>query len=194
MKIPYVNLNLQWRKEKKQLLKIINQTLTNGNWVGGENIEKFEKNISKLCNTKYAASLNSGTDALSFGLHLLGVGRGDEVITTPNSFIASAAVIVHLGAKPVFVDVLSDQTMDPTLLEKAITNKTKAIMPVHLTGRVSEMNEINRVAKKYNIPVIEDAAQSIGSKYYNKPAGSLGAIGCFSAHPLNQQLDILFSV
>ena len=115
---------------------------------------------------------------------MLGVGRGDEVITTPNSFIASVSAIVHLGAKPVFVDVLSDQTMDPTLLEKAITNKTKAIMPVHLTGRVSEMNEINRVAKKYNIPVIEDAAQSIGSKYYNKPAGSLGTVGCFSAHPL----------
>ena len=184
MKIPYVNLNLQWRKEKKQLLKILDQTLETGNWVGGENINKFEKKISKLCNTKYAASLNSGTDALAFGLYLLGVRRGDEVITTPNSFIASVSVIVHLGAKPVFVDVLSDQTMDPTLLEKSITKKTKAIMPVHLTGRISEMNEINRIAKKYNVPVIEDAAQSIGSKYYNKPSGSLGSIGCFSAHPL----------
>ena len=184
MEIPYVNLNLPWRKEKKDLLRIIDQTLESGNWVGGESIDKFEKKISKLCGTKYAASLNSGTDALTFSLHLLGVRRGDEVITTPNSFIASVSVIVHLGAKPVFVDVLSDQNMDPSLLEKAITKKTKAIMPVHLTGRISEMNEINRIAKKYNIPVIEDAAQSIGSMYYNKASGSLGVIGCFSAHPL----------
>ena len=184
MKIPYVNLNLQWRKEKNDLIKIIDQTLANDNWVGGKNIDKFEKNIAKLCNTKYAASLNSGTDALTLGLHLLGVRRGDEVITTPNSFIASTAVIVHLGAKPVFVDVLDDQNMNPDLLEKAITKKTKAIMPVHLTGRISEMFEIMKIANKYNIPVIEDAAQSIGSLYNNKPSGSLGMIGCFSAHPL----------
>ena len=128
--------------------------------------------------------MNSGTDALTLGLHQLGVRRGDEVITTPNSFIASVSVIVHLGAKPVFVDVLSDQCMNPKLLEKAITKKTKAIMPVHLTGRMSDMHSINKIAKKYKIAVIEDAAQSIGSKYFNKPAGSMGTIGCFSAHPL----------
>ena len=184
MKIPYVNLNLQWSKEKKQLLKIIDKTLGEDKWVGGKNIEKFEKNIAKFCNTKYAVALNSGTDALTLGLFLLGVKKGDEVITIPNSFVASISVIVHLGAKPVFVDVLEDQTMDPKLLEKAITKKTKAIMPVHLTGRISEMNEINSIARKNNIPVIEDAAQCIGSRYYNKPAGSLGSIGCFSAHPL----------
>ncbi len=172
MKIPFVNLNLQWRKEKNDLIKIIDQTLANDNWVGGKNIDKFEKNIAKLCNTKYAVSLNSGTDALTFGLHLLGVRRGDEVITTSNSFIASVAVIVHLGAKPVFVDVLADQNMNPDLLENAITKKTKAIMPVHLTGRISEMFEIMKIANKYNIPVIEDAAQSIGSLYNNKPSVS----------------------
>lgn len=184
MKIPYVKLNLQWKKEKKNLIKIINKTLENDSWVGGENIYEFEKNISKLCKTKYAAALNSGTDALTLGLHLLGVRRGDEVITVPNSFVASVSVIVHLGAKPVFIDVLPDQNMNPELLEKAITKKTKAIMPVHLTGRMAEMFEIIRIAKKYNIPVIEDAAQAIGSLYNKKPAGSLGDIGCFSAHPL----------
>jgi len=184
MKIPFVNLNLQWKKEKNDLIKIIDKTLANDNWVGGKNIDKFESNIAKLCNTKYAVSLNSGTDALIFGLHLLGVRRGDEVITTPNSFIASTAVIVHLGAKPVFVDVLDDQNMNPELLENAITKKTKAIMPVHLTGRISEMFEIMKVANKHNIPIIEDAAQSVGSLYNNKPSGSLGTIGCFSAHPL----------
>jgi dTDP-4-amino-4,6-dideoxygalactose transaminase len=184
MKIPYVKLNLQWKKEKSSLIKIINETLENDSWVGGKNIYKFEKNIARLCKTKYAVSLNSGTDALTLGLHLLGVRRGDEVITVPNSFVASVSVIVHLGAKPVFIDVLPDQNMNPELLEKAITKKTKAIMPVHLTGRMAEMFEINRIARKYNIPVIEDAAQAIGSLYNDKPAGSLGAIGCFSAHPL----------
>ena len=184
MKINYVNLNLQWQKERKDLIKVIDETLKKDQWVGGKNIDTFERNIAKLCNTKYAVGLNSGTDALTLGLHLLGVRRGDEVITTPNSFIASTAVIVHLGAKPVFVDVLSDQNINPNLLEKAITNKTKAIMPVHLTGRVSEMSEIMKIANKFNIPVIEDAAQSVGSIYKNKPAGSIGKIGCFSAHPL----------
>ena len=184
MKIPYVNLNLQWKKERKDLIKLIDQTLLKDNWVGGKNINKFEKNISKLCLTKYAVALNSGTDALTLGLHLLGVRRGDEVITTPNSFIASTAVIVHLGAKPVFVDVLPDQNMNPDLLENAITKKTKAIMPVHLTGRISEMSKILTIANKYNISVIEDAAQSVGSLYKNIPSGSFGKIGCFSAHPL----------
>ena len=184
MKIKFVNLKKQWNKERKDLLKIIDRTINSGDWVGGKNIQLFEKKISKICNTKYAVALNSGTDALTLALFSLGVKKGDEVITTSNSFVASVSAIVHLGAKPVFVDVLPDQTMDPSLLEKKITKKTKAIMPVHLTGRVSEMNEINRIAKKYNIPVVEDAAQSIGSKYYNKPTGSLGKVGCFSAHPL----------
>ena len=120
--IPYVNLNLQWKKEKKLLLKVINDTLENDGWVGGKHIYNFEKNIANLCKTKYAISLNSGTDALTLGLHLLGVRRGDEVITTPNSFIASSAVIVHLGAIPVFVDVLNDQNMDPDKLKVAINS------------------------------------------------------------------------
>ncbi len=184
MKIPYVNLARQWKIEKKKLLKILEKTLENENWVGGKSIELFEKKISKVCNTRYAVALNSGTDALTLALHLLGVKKGDEVITTPNSFIASTAVIIHLGAKPVFVDVLPDQNMDPSKLEKAITKKTKVIMSVHLTGRISEMNEILKISKKNNIPIIEDCAQSIGSKYSNKPSGSFGKVGCFSAHPL----------
>ena len=123
MIIPYVNLNLQWRNERKELLKIIDNTLSNDQWVGGKQIEDFEKNIAKVCKTKYAVGLNSGTDALTLALHLHGVKRGDEVITAPNSFIASAAAIIHLGAKPVFVDVLPDQNIDPSLVEKVITKK-----------------------------------------------------------------------
>ena len=131
MNIKFVDLKTQWKNEKKELLKIIDTSLSSGEWVGGKNINIFEKKISKICNTKYAVALNSGTDALTLALYVLGIRKGDEVITTSNSFIASVSVIVHLGAKPVFVDVLPDQTMNPDLLEKAITKKTKAIKPEH---------------------------------------------------------------
>ena len=184
IKVPYVNLSLQWVQQRKELLPIIDRVLTKDNWIGGREIEKFESKIATYTNTKYAVALNSGTDALTLGLYVLGIQPGDEVITPPNSFIASTAVIVHLGAKPIFVDVKEDQNIDPVLIEKSITRKTKAIMPVHLTGRIADMHPIMEISKKYSIPIIEDAAQSIGSLYYKKPAGSFGLVGCFSAHPL----------
>ena len=184
MKIPYINLKAQWIEDKDILLPIIESVLSNGKYVGGEEIEVFEENVSKVCGTKFSVALNSGTDALTLALYLLGVRRGDEVITPPNSFIASTSVIVHLGAKPVFVDVLPDQNINPDLIENAITNKTKAIMPVHLTGRICEMKKICDISKKHNIPIVEDAAQSVASMYYKKKSGSFGKIGCFSAHPL----------
>jgi len=134
--------------------------------------------------TKYCISLNSGTDALTLALHLSGVGRGDEVITPPNSFIASTASIVHLGAKPIFADVLNDQNIDPDEIKKKITKKTKAIMPVHLTGKPCKMDQIMKIARRFNIPVIEDAAQAIGTRFKNKLVGTFGEFGCFSAHPL----------
>lgn len=184
MKINYVNLAQQWAEDKISLLKIIEQTLSTGKFVGGEQVDIFEKNIAKICGCKYAVGLNSGTDALTLALHLAGVRRGDEVITTPNSFIASTSVIVHLGAIPVFIDVLPDQNINYNLIKKKITKKTKVIMPVHLTGRLCEMDPIMKLANKFGIAVIEDAAQAIGSKYNNKKAGSFGFAGCFSAHPL----------
>ena len=184
IKIPYVNLNKQWESEKKILLKIIDKVISSQDWVGGEEIYKFESNISNLTSTKYAIGLNSGTDALTLGMHLLGVKKNDEVITPPNSFISSTASILHLGAKPIFVDVKEDQNINTLLIEEKISKKTKAIMPVHLTGRICDMKKIIQLSKKYSIPIIEDSAQSIGSKYFNKPSGSFGTIGCFSAHPL----------
>ena len=114
----------------------------------------------------------------------MGIRRGDEVITPPNSFIASAATIAHLGAKPVFADVKQDQLIDPIEIEKKITKKTKAIMVVHLCGRIADMKSIKKISNKYNLPIIEDAAQAIGSKYDGKKSGSFGEFGCFSAHPL----------
>ena len=147
MKIPYVNLAAQWENERSELLPIIEQALSSGQYVGGEAIARLEERIAKLCEVQYCIALNSGTDALVCGLMALGVRRGDEVITPPNSFIASTAAIVHIGAKPVFVDVLPDQNIDPVLVEKAITNRTKAIMPVHLTGRMARMGELEAISK-----------------------------------------------
>ena len=184
MKINYVSLNKQSKDQSQKLLKIFRDCLNKSIFVNGDEVSKFERKVSRKCGTKYAVALNSGTDALTLALKLVGIKKGDEVITPPNSFISSTSSIIHLGAKPVFVDTAEDQNIDPNKIEKKITNKTKAIMPVHLTGRVCEMNEIIKISKKYKIPIIEDAAQSIGSKYYGKLAGSIGDIGCFSTHPL----------
>ena len=184
MKINYVSLNKQSKDQSQKLLKIFRDCLDKSIFVNGDEVSKFERKVSRKCGTKYAVALNSGTDALTLALKLVGIKKGDEVITPPNSFISSTSSIIHLGAKPVFVDTADDQNIDANKIEKKITKKTKAIMPVHLTGRVCEMNEIIKISKKYKIPVIEDAAQSIGSKYYDKPAGSIGDIGCFSTHPL----------
>ena len=183
-KIPYVNLVAQWQDEKEDLLPIIEEILASGQYISTSIVDEFELKAAKICNTKYCVALNSGTDALVFGLAALGIKRGDEVITPPNSFVASTSAITHLGAKPVFVDVLPDQNIDPSKIEAAITENTKAIMPVHLTGRMARMDEIKVIADKYNIPIIEDSAQSIGSKYLDIPSGKWGRIGCFSAHPL----------
>lgn len=184
MQIPFVNLKKQSELEKKVIIKSVKKVLKKSNFILDVSNEVLEKKIAKYSKTKYCALLNSGTDALTLALYVAGIKRNDEVITCSNSFIASAAAIFHLGAKAIFVDVKKDQNMDPKLIEAKITKKTKAIMPVHLTGRVCDMSAIIKIAKKYNLKVIEDAAQSFGSKYKNKHAGTFGDIGCFSLHPL----------
>jgi len=128
--VPYVNLAAQWQDEKQDLLPIIESVMSSGQFVGGDVVEDFEQKAAELCGTRYCVALNSGTDALVCGLLALGVQAGDEVISPPNSFIASTAAIVHIKAKPVFVDVLPDQNIDPSRIEEEITTKTKAIMPV----------------------------------------------------------------
>ena len=182
--IPYVNLKAQWQEEKQELMPIIENILASGQYIATSVVEEFEIKASKICETKHCIALNSGTDALVFGLAALGVRRGDEVITPPNSFVASTSAITHLGATPVFVDVLPDQNIDPSKIEAAITKNTKAIMPVHLTGRMARMDEIKFIADKYNLQIIEDSAQAIGSKYLDIPSGKWGKVGCFSTHPL----------
>ena len=183
MSIQYVNLSAR-AEERQELLPILDKVFGSGQYIGGQIVEDFERKAASVCEVKHCVALNSGTDALLFGLSVIGVGRGDEVLTPPNSFIASTSAIIHVGATPKFVDVLPDQNMDPSKIEAAITSRTKAIMPVHLTGRMARMDEIEKIAIKHNLLIIEDAAQSIGSKYNNIPSGKWGKVGCFSAHPL----------
>lgn len=182
--VPYVDIGAQYREERDQLLAIIDGVLDGGQHVGGDQIAAFETAIAERCGVAHAVALNSGTDALMAGMAGLGIGAGDEVITPPNSFIASTASIVHVGATPVFVDVLADQNIDPGRIEAAVTGRTKAIMPVHLTGRVADMTPILEIAERHGLLVVEDAAQAMGSTYDGRPAGSFGAVGCFSTHPL----------
>lgn len=183
-KINYVDLAQQWESEKDELLPIIEKTMASGQFVLSEAVEIFEQEVAKYAGAKFAISMNSGTDALVCSLASLGVRPGDEVITPPNSFIASTSAIAHLGAKPVFADVQSDQMIDPQAIRRCITEKTKAIMPVHLTGRMAKMVEIKAIGEEFNIPIIEDSAQSIGSTYEGVQSGTFGDAGCFSTHPL----------
>jgi dTDP-4-amino-4,6-dideoxygalactose transaminase len=182
--ISYVNLSAQWHDEKEELWPIIEAILEDGHYVGGDAVAEFEGDVAQVCGTVHAVALNSGTDAIICALAALNIGSGDEVITPPNSFVASTAAILHVDARPVFVDVLADQNIDPEQIRSAITGKTRAIMPVHLTGRVANMTDIAQIAEHYGLKVIEDAAQAIGSQFDRRASGSWGTIGCFSAHPL----------
>ena len=150
----------------------------------GKELHKFEKNFAKLMGTKYAVGVNSGTDAIKLSLRALDIGRGDEVITAANTFVATIGAITEIGAKPVFVDCDDTFCMNVSLLEKKITKKTKAIVPVHFTGYMTNMPELMKIAKKYKLPVVEDACQSILANINKKNAGTWGSFGAFSLHPL----------
>ncbi|KPJ71396.1 transcriptional regulator [Parcubacteria bacterium DG_74_3] len=180
----FLDLVAQYQSIRKEIDKAIKKVLDRGHFIGGKEVETFEKEVAKLSGAKYAVALNSGTDALFLSLKALGVGRGDEVITTPFTFIATAEVITALEAKPVFVDIQPDTfNIDPAKIEEKTTKKTKAILPVHLFGQIADMSEIMRIARKYKLKVVEDAAQAIGAEYKGKKAGSIGDVGCFSFYP-----------
>jgi dTDP-4-amino-4,6-dideoxygalactose transaminase len=182
--INYVDFPEQYQQQKEEILKALDMTLSSGQYILGDEVLKFEKNFAKLCNTQYAISVANGTDALILSLKALDIGQGDEVITVSNSWVSSTSCIALVGATPVFVDVRKDQNIDSKLLEKAITAKTKAVIPVHLTGKCADMAPIIEICEKYKIPIIEDAAQAAGARYHGKMAGSMGILGCFSLHPL----------
>jgi dTDP-4-amino-4,6-dideoxygalactose transaminase len=182
--VSFVYLDRQWKEERDNLLPLIDKALATGVWIGGNEVDFLEEALKVEFDSRFAITLNSGTDALIFSLAAAGIGRGDEVITVSNSFIATTAAICHIGAIPVFIDVGDDQLMNPTHLKAALSKKTKAILPVHLTGRMCQMDLIIQFAKENKLVVIEDSAQAIGSKFKRNYAGTFGNAGAFSAHPL----------
>jgi aminotransferase EvaB len=183
MKVPFNYLPFQFSrtntyfKEWKKLIKSTEFTL-------GPFVEKFEKNFSKYVGVKYCISTNNGTDALILCLKAIGIKKGDEIITVCNSFYATAGAIVEVGAKPIFVDCDERYQIDIKKIERAITKKTKAIVPVHWAGASPDMKKIIQISKKYNLKVVEDACMGIGAKLYNKSPGTFGHVNAFSMHPL----------
>ena len=183
-KVPYVAIAAQHASIKSEILEAVEKVLTRGQFILGDEVTEFEKRFSELCGVRFALALNSGTDALVLALRALGIGSEDEVITVPNSFVSSTSCIRLVGARPIFVDSGEDYNLDPSKLEKAITSKTKVILPIHLTGRPARMDKILEIAAKHNLHVIEDAAQAVLAEYQGKRVGSFGTFGCFSLHPL----------
>ena len=182
--IPLMNIERQYEIIKKELDEATIRVLSSGKYIMGENVKEFEKEFSEYMEVKYAIGVGNGTDALVIALRACGIKAGDEVITCAMSFFATAEAISSVGAIPVFVDCTSDTyTIDASKIEEKITEKTKAIIPVHLYGQCADMDEINEIAKKYNLLVIEDVAQAAGATYKGKKAGSLGDIACVSFFP-----------
>ena len=184
MKVRFVDLSAQHKPLESELKEVFSRVLANGSFVLGPEVEKFEKMFAVYCQAEHCVTVTNGTAALQLVLQGLGVGPGDEAITVAHTFIATAEAINAAGARPVFVDIdpLS-YTMDPTKLEKAITPKTRAIIPVHLYGQPADMDAINAIAAKYGIPVIEDSCQAHGAEYKGRRTGSLGKAACFSFYP-----------
>lgn len=168
---------------KKDVDRAVNKVLTSGWYILGRSVVEFEKQFAHYTGRKYCIGVANGMEALQISLIALGVGRGDDVITVSNTAVATALAITAVGAKPVFVDIDDYFHLDPSKLEKAITKKTKAIIPVHLFGQMTDMPAILKIAKKYNLSVVEDACQAHGASLMGKMAGSFGAIGCFSFYP-----------
>ena len=182
--VPYVDIKAQFAEERDALMERVEAVLAGGVYIGGAEVEGFEADAERFIGGGHAVALNSGTDALILGMRALGIGPGDEVITPPNSFVASTSAIVALGATPVFADVAEDGSIDPAAVDAAVTARTIAIMPVHLSGRMVDMTAIMAIAERHGLAVVEDAAQAIGSRQGGRMAGTFGAVGCFSAHPL----------
>jgi len=183
-RVRYIDLSAQFREEQAELMPRIEQVLASGVVIGGPEIDALETELAAYCGVAHAVALNSGSDALALGMTVAGVKPGDEVITPPNSFVASTSSITRIGAVPVFADVRDDELLDPAAVEASITPRTVAIMPVHLRGAVCDMDALWRIARRHNLLIIEDAAQAMGTSYRGSRTGTLGTVGCFSAHPL----------
>jgi dTDP-4-amino-4,6-dideoxygalactose transaminase len=182
-RVPFVNYPKQYLSLKTELDAAIERTLGQGNLILREDVSRFERDLASFVGCAHGVGLNSCTDALIFALRATGIGPGDEVITVAHTFLATIEAIVHVGATPILVDVRDDYLMDPDLIGAAITPRTKAIMPVHLNGRVCDMDRITKIAQERHLVVIEDAAQALGATFDGKRAGSFGAVSCYSFYP-----------
>lgn len=184
MNIPLIDLKAQYKSIAEDLDRVTKEVLSSASYIMGKNVTEFEKEFAEYIGVKHAISVGNGTDALVIALKSLGIGSGDEVITSTFTYFASAEAISAVGATPVFVDV-EEKTfnIDSTKIEEKITKKTKAIIPVHIFGQSARMDEINEIAKKYDLKIVEDAAQAVGSKYKGKMIGTLGDVACFSFFP-----------
>lgn len=184
MNIPFLDLKQQFKQIQQAVMPVVTETMTDGAFIGGPQVTGFEDEFAAFCDSRFCVGVGSGTDALRFALMATGIGQGDEVITVPNTFIATTEAISQVGALPVFVDVkASTCNMDPDQIAASITEKTRAIIPVHLYGQMADMDAICQIAEQYNLTVIEDACQAHGALYKDKKAGSMGAVGCFSFYP-----------
>lgn len=183
-RVRFVDLPAQYEEEKEQIHAAVDRVFSGGRFFGGEPVAAFEKSAAKLAGTDHAVAVGSGTMALLLSMKTLGIGPGDKVILPANSYFSSASTIVELGAVPVFADVAPDQNIDPAVIEALITPGVKAVMAVHLTGRIADMDAILDIANRHGLLVIEDAAQAIGASYRGRPAGQFGDAAAFSAHPL----------
>ncbi len=184
MQVPFLDLRVHHEPLMPELLDAFRQVTETSAFAGGPFVARFETEFAAFCGTRHCLGLGSGTDALWLSLLALGVGPGDEVITVPNSFMATAEAISLCGARPVFVDVdEKTYTMDPQALEEAITMRTQAIVPVHLFGQMADMDALQKIARRYGTPVVEDACQAHGAEYKGRKAGSVGVAACFSFYP-----------
>jgi len=182
--VPYLDLNREFNELKDEWFALLGESGQRGSWILGPNVHAFEEEVAAHVGTRHAIGLANGTDALYLALRALGIGTGDEVITTPYTFFATAEVISMVGATPVFVDIQADSfNIDPALVERAVTERTRAIMPVHLFGNPVDMAALARIAEDRGIALVEDAAQAFGAMVGDRRVGSIGAVGCFSFYP-----------
>jgi dTDP-4-amino-4,6-dideoxygalactose transaminase len=184
MKVPFLDLKAQINPIRAEIQQAINEVIDQTAFAGGPFVEKFEKEFAAFCGSKHCVAVGNGTDAIWLALLSLGIAETDEVITAPSTFVATAEAISFAGAEPVFVDIEPDTcNMDPGKIEKAITSRTKAIIPVHLFGQPADMDPILEIARRHNLVVIEDSCQAHGALYKGKKAGTMGVAGCFSFYP-----------
>lgn len=183
-KVPFLDLRITDDYARQELLSAIDTVFRHGRLIMGPEVQELERQVAARCSRKYAVGVNSGTDALFLGLKSLGIGPGDEVITTALSWVATANAIALTGATPVFADIRDDLNIDPASVQRLITPGTKAIMPVHYTGKVCQMSVLMQLAEEHGLLVIEDASQAFGACHHGRKAGSFGEIACFSMNPM----------